>query len=74
MEESEAKSGVALSRLEQIPSIEQIRSTESFCPQLRFFPIHNLTFIFKSSSRQVHYKTKNGRGYTMQQEEKIDSH
>ena len=47
MEESEAKSGVALSRLEQIPSIEQIRSTESFCPQLRFFPIHNSTFIFK---------------------------
>ena len=28
MEESEAKSGVTLSRLEQIPGIEQIRSTE----------------------------------------------
>ena len=59
MEESEAKSGVALSRLEQIPSIEQIRSTESFCPQLRFF-----LFITRLlSSSQVVVK------FTIQQKE-----
>ena len=68
MEESEAKSGVTLSRLEQIPGIEQIRSTESFCPQLRFFLF--ITRLLSSSQVVVKFTTKqkNERGWTIQQE------
>ena len=56
MEESEAKSGVVLSRLEQIPGIEQIRSTESFCPQLRIFLF--ITRLLSSSQVVVKFTIK----------------
>ena len=57
MEESEAKSGVTLSRLEQIPGIEQIRSTEqSFCPQLRIFLF--ITRLLSSSQVVVKFTIK----------------
>ena len=56
MEESEAKSGVVLSRLEQIPGIEQIRSTESICPQLRFFLF--ITRLLSSSQVVVKFTIK----------------